>query len=201
MKQAVTNCLLCGRELQGVISWTAIFSKQLPQTICTRCEGRFTKIVDQKEVGVVSLYEYNDAMKDYLHRYKFMHDIVLAKVFNRELNKQLVHQAATIIPVPMHEDNLNNRTFAHLDELLHAAKLPFEQLLYKTTTETQVGKTREQRICSEQLFQVIDNRKIINNNFIIVDDIYTTGTTMAHAKRALLEAGAQAVEGFTLIRG
>lgn len=201
MNQQVTHCLLCGRELQEATSWGTLFNYHLPKTVCLRCEGCFIEIINQKEEGVSSLYEYTDAMKDYLHRYKFMHDVVLAKVFNRVINKHLAKKTATIIPIPMHADNLKKRTFSHMDELLRVANIPFEQHLYKTTTETQVGKTREERIQSEQLFQVIDSELIQNKRLLIVDDIYTTGTTIKHAKRALLEAGAQSVEGFTLIHG
>jgi len=38
-------------------------------------------------------------------------------------------------------------------------------------------------------------------DYIVFDDIYTTGTTVAHAKRALLEAGARTVISVSLIRG
>ena len=201
MKKSIQDCLLCGQPLQSAITWSTLLTRQFPPTICERCDSKFERITEQQEEDVISLYHYNEAMKDYIHRYKFMHDVVLAHVFRAQLHAHLANVAAIIVPVPMHEQNVKKRTFSHLDEILRAADLPFEQFLTKTTTETQIGKTREQRMNSERLFEVIENKKIRNKAIIIVDDIYTTGTTIKHSKQALLEAGASSVTAFTLIHG
>ena len=124
-------------------------------------------------------------MKDYLHRYKFLHDILLAKVFNKILHEQLKNETRLIIPIPMHPENLRLRTFAHIDELLKAANIPFAHHLIKLSTEQQSLKTREERLQTPQLFEVINPAAIKNKSLLIVDDIYTTGTTLNHAKKAM----------------
>lgn len=201
MNKPILNCLLCDRELQQSIGWKEILLKTLPQTICPRCEQRFQQIEQQQEEGIVSLFHYNEAMKDYLHRYKFLHDILLAKVFNKILHEQLKNETRLIIPIPMHPENLRLRTFAHIDELLKAANIPFIHHLTKLSKEQQSLKTREERLQTPQLFEVINPATIKDKSLLIVDDIYTTGTTLNHAKKALLEAGAKTVDGFTLIHG
>ena len=138
-------------------------------------------------------------MKDVLHRYKFMHDVALAKVFRKQLNEALRHERRIIVPIPMHPQKLAERTFSPVEELLAAASIPYERLLEKTTTETQSRKTREERLNTPQLFRVINQVK--NKDYLVFDDIHTTGTTIEHAKKALLEAGAKSVASFTLIRG
>ncbi|HEY4622489.1 MAG TPA: phosphoribosyltransferase family protein, partial [Solibacillus sp.] len=50
-----------------------------------------------------------------------------------------------------------------------------------------------------QLFRVNDPNAIKDKDILLIDDIYTTGTSMQHAKNALLEAGAHTVNGFALI--
>lgn len=201
MNKQILNCLLCDRELHQNLGWKELLLKTLPQTICPRCEQRFQRIEQQQEEGVVSLFHYNEAMKDYLHRYKFLHDILLAKVFNKILNKQLKNDPRLIIPIPMHPENIKLRTFAHIDELLKAASIPFSHHLKKLSTEQQSLKTREERLQTPQLFKVINPTAIKDKKLLVVDDIYTTGTTLNHAKKALLEAGAKTVDGFTLIHG
>ncbi|WP_339197710.1 ComF family protein [Solibacillus sp. FSL R5-0449] len=201
MNKPIRNCLLCDRELQQNIGWKELLLNTLPQTICPRCEQRFQRIEHQQEESVVSLFTYNEAMKDYLHRYKFLHDILLAKVFSKTLHEQLKDETRLIIPIPMHPENLKLRTFAHIDELLKAAKIPFAHQLIKLSKEQQSLKTREERLKTPQLFKVINPTAIKNKNLLVVDDIYTTGTTLNHAKKALLEAGAKTVKGFTLIHG
>lgn len=201
MNKRNLNCLLCDRELHQNIGWKELLLKTLPQTICPRCEQRFQRIEQQQEEGVVSLFQYNEDMRDYLHRYKFLHDILLAKVFNKIIHEQLKHETRLIIPIPMHPENLKLRTFAHIDELLKAANIPFTHHLTKISNEQQSLKTREERLKTPQLFKVINPTAIKDKNLLVVDDIYTTGTTLNHAKKALLEAGAKTVKGFTLIHG
>lgn len=201
MNKPIQHCLLCDRELHQNIGWKELLLKTLPQTICPRCEQRFKRIEHQQEEGVVSLFHYNEAMKDYLHRYKFLHDILLAKVFNKVLHEQLIKETRLIIPIPMHPENLRLRTFAHIDELLKAANITFAHHLRKLSNEQQSLKTREERLKTPQLFEVINPITIKDKNLLVVDDIYTTGTTLNHAKKALLDAGAKTVDGFTLIHG
>lgn len=201
MNKPISNCLLCDRELHQSIGWKELLLKILPQTICSRCEQRFQRIDQQQEEGVVSLFHYNEAMKDYLHRYKFQHDILLAKVFNKILHEQLKNESRLIIPIPMHPENLRLRTFAHIDELLKAANIPFAHHLTKLSKEQQSLKTREERLKTTQLFEVINPTVIKDKSLLVVDDIYTTGATLNHAKKALLESGAKTVDGFTLIHG
>lgn len=200
MHKPVVDCLLCNAPLQQMFGWQNFFVRQLPQVICTRCEEKFERITEQQEEGVQSLFSYNAAMKEYIHRYKFLGDVALAKVFSRLLH-DIFQQQALIVPIPMHPANLKKRTFAPVDELLTAAEIPFTHALAKTTTETQVGKTRAERLAVSQLFDVIDRKRVESNKIILFDDLYTTGTTITHAKRALLQAGAQEVKVVTLIHG
>lgn len=201
MNKPILHCLLCERELQKSFGWKELLRKTLPQTICVRCEQCFQKVEQQREEDVVSIYHYNEAMKDFLHRYKFLHDVVLAHVFNQTFHDQLKSEKRLIIPIPMHPENLKVRTFAQVDELLKAANIPFTHHLMKLSNEQQFSKTREQRLQTPQLFDVVAPEGIQGEDLLVIDDIYTTGTTLAHAKKALIQAGAKSVHGFTLIRG
>ena len=50
------------------------------------------------------------------------------------------------------------------------------------------------------LFAIKQGIVIQNTTYILIDDIYTTGTTLRHAATVLREAGAERVEAVTLIR-
>ncbi|MGM9949237.1 MAG: ComF family protein [Lysinibacillus sp.] len=197
MHKEVHDCLLCGSPLAEQVSWLTFLQTFAP-TICVRCEGKLEAAVESTEHHR-SLYKYNAAMKDILHRYKFMHDVVLAKAFQKQLNEALRHERRIVVPIPMHPQKLVERTFSPVDELLTAAHIPYERLLEKTTTDIQSKKTREERLNTPQLFRVI--KQVQHKDYLVFDDIYTTGTTIEHAKKALLEAGAKSVVSFTLIRG
>ena len=141
MNKTITHCLLCERELQQRVGWKELLIKTLPKTICPRCEAKFERIEQQQEQQVISLYHYNDAMKDFLHRYKFLHDVLLAYVFNQVIHEHLKNERYIIVPIPMHPENLKLRTFAQVDELLNAAKIPFEHHLKKLSNEQQAKKS------------------------------------------------------------
>lgn len=197
MHKEVMDCLLCRAPLIEQVSWLTLIQR-FGATICSTCEQKFSPVKNE-QADHRSLYDYNEAMKDYLHRYKFMGDVVLAKVFQKQLHDVFKREQSIVVPIPMHPQKLVERTFSHIDELLIAAKIPYKHLLEKTTTDHQSKKSREERINTPQLFRLIG--EIDHKHYVVFDDIYTTGTTIDHAKRALLEAGAKTVTSITLIRG
>ncbi|WP_339251383.1 ComF family protein [Sporosarcina sp. FSL W8-0480] len=198
------NCLLCEQKLASTPSWQSLFAIEKSLLLCEDCSKGFER-VDTCERGdvlhqVKSLYTYNEAMREYLHQYKFLQDVALSGVFANELRDELKGKNAIIVPIPMHPDKKIERTFSHVDELLHAANIPFEDVLTKTNTEVMGEKTREERLSMRPLFSIKEGIVIQQTTYILVDDIYTTGTTLHHAATALLEAGAERVEAVTLIR-
>jgi len=196
MNKIETLCLLCSQLLQTSISWKLLLTKQFQPPICDRCSAQF-----EYSSTATALYQYNDAMKDYLHQFKFLQDVALAKVFRQELHARLKHEKATIVPIPMHPVKQRERTFSHMEELLKAANIPFTQLLEKTTTETQSSKNREQRIQAAPLFRLMNGAYVEHKEYLLFDDIKTTGTTLQHAIEILMNAGARNVKSFTLING
>jgi competence protein ComFC len=171
--------------------------------ICSTCDSKFelVKPEEQKSPNIQALFHYNEAMKDFLHQYKFFKDIVLKDVFRSEIAKALKNADAVIVPIPMHPEKIKTRTFAHIDELLKAVGIPYTHLLEKITIESQSSKSKMEREQSAQLFQLKPNSIIENRPHILIDDIVTTGTTLKHAKAILIAAGAPSVKAFTLIQG
>ena len=196
----VRNCLLCNTPLNEPVTWKLLLTNHFPKTICFDCEKKFEPYVN-KDKTVISLFRYNNPMKDYLHRYKFLHDVILAKIFREQIHMYLSKQKAVIVPIPMHPLKLKERTFSHVDELLKEANVPFTHYLEKITTETQGGKSRQQRLKAPPIFRLKNGMDVKGKDFILVDDIYTTGTTIQHGKKVLLDNGANCVTAFTLIRG
>lgn len=196
MNKIDTHCLLCTQPLQHTLSWTTLLTKQFQPTICEKCSARF-----ENSQSATALYQYNNAMKEYLHQYKFLQDVALAKVFRQKLYARFKHEKATIIPIPMHPLKQKERTFSHMEELLKAANIPYIQLLEKTTTETQSAKNREERMQVAQLFCLMDGAYVEHKEYLLFDDIKTTGTTLRHATEVLINAGAKSVQCFTLING
>lgn len=196
-------CLLCMKPIQEIASWQSFFAIEKKKTLCDNCSKRFVR-ADIKEEGdildsVHSLYEYDDAMRDWLHQYKFLQDIALAQVFAAEL-RQSFSSKDTIVPIPMHPERAQLRTFSHVETLLDEAKRPYIQLLEKTNPGVMGEKTKQERLQMENLFELAPGAVVQPITYRLVDDIYTTGTTLRQAAAVLKQAGAARVEAVTLIR-
>jgi competence protein ComFC len=156
-------------------------------------ETHFNGVIDSGK----SLYLYNEAMKSYLHQYKFLQDAALSSVFAADLNRSLQKEQSILVPIPMKKENLKERTFSQVVLALDAAGLPYLHLLDKIG-DVQGKKSRAQRRAAEGLFAW--NGAAVPKRLILVDDLYTTGTTMRHAAKVLKGAGAEEIRVFSLIR-
>ena len=199
----MNSCLLCETPIAETPSWKALVGLEKQTEICQDCSKKFQR-ADIKEVDttldqITSLYTYNEAMREYLHHYKFLQDVALASVFANELCN-LLKGNARIVPIPMHSEKKMDRTFAHVDELLKSAGIPFTHLLEKTGPEAMGEKSKAERLAMAPLFTLKPGTTVQSGIYIVIDDIYTTGTTLRHAAIVLKEAGATRVEAMTLIR-
>lgn len=197
------ECLLCEQPLASMPSWRSFLGLDEQAIICADCSNSF-KRADIKEEGttvdnITSLYKYNEAMKEFLHQFKFLQDVALAAVFADDL-RRVLKKDATIIPIPMHPAKKVARTFAQVEELLKSANVPYLDALEKTDIASMGEKSKAERLAMPPLFKVKRDMTIKPTTYIVVDDIYTTGTTLHHAATALKDAGATRVEAVTLIR-
>ena len=189
------RCLLCDREVERMETWTGLFSRRQKWTTCADCMARFERVTKQAYEGIHTMYVYNEAMREWLHRLKFSQDTIIAQVFADEIKKQANHyKKAVIVPIPMHPEKKRERTFAHMDVLLEAAGVRYTHLLEKTTTDRQSQKSQQARENSTTLFirNAIQLRK--DTHLVLVDDIVTTGTTIRHAREVLERDGFTHIE-------
>jgi competence protein ComFC len=149
----------------------------------------------------VSLYLYNDFLKELIARYKFRGDYVLAKVFAEPL-KELIHSmnADLLVPIPLSKERLYERGFNQAAALLVEAGYPTPDILSRIHSEKQSKKSRSDRIQLPQVFEINPSTSLQNKKVVLMDDIYTTGSTLRHAAKLIKEAGAASVQALTLAR-
>lgn len=197
------ECLLCEAVLSTFPSWQGLIGREKEKIICESCSKTFERadIVSETRylMSVMSLYAYNEAMQNYLHQFKFMQDIALAAVFQQEL-RSVLSKGKNIVPIPVHPEKRIVRTFGQVEAMLDAAQITYDQKLEKTNDTVMSGKTRQERMATQSLFRLKPNATIKHETYTLVDDIYTTGTTLNEAAKVLLQAGAKGVEAVTLIR-
>lgn len=105
------------------------------------------------------------------------------------------------IPIPLSDERLYERGFNQAEALLVKAGLSPTFVLQRIHTEKQSKKSRTERIHIQQVFKLTDPYLVKDKMIVLMDDIYTTGSTLRHAAKLLKEAGASSVHSFTIARG
>ena len=151
----------------------------------------------------VSLFEYNDFLKEILSRYKFRGDYALAYAFAQHISIELKSiEFDYLTTIPLSKERLLERGFNQSTGLLHAAGFHQTEFLKRLHSEKQSKKSRHDRIHRTDVFQIESNTTSLSEKTILlIDDIYTTGSTLRHAAKALKDAGASRIIAFTLARG
>ncbi|SDM21103.1 ComF family protein [Sediminibacillus halophilus] len=151
-----------------------------------------------------SVYVYNERMRVMLAKWKYRGDYKLREVFGiglqdtfRKAFSKHLRKQAVLVPIPLSEERLYERGFNQSEAIIDVLGKPAEQLLTRTHGEKQSKKTRRQRIHTENPFTLI---KPTDKPVILIDDIYTTGTTLRHAARTLKSHGCPEVYSLTLAR-
>lgn len=132
--------------------------------------------------------------------------------FARQLKRagrELLPDADKLIPVPLHPQRLRQRRFNQAALLARALSrqinipLDVDSLMRIKPTASQGGKTASARRSNMQAaFQVAQKRRghIEGKNFILIDDVMTTGATVEACAGVLKRSGAARVDVLTLAR-
>ncbi|WP_404429343.1 ComF family protein [Sutcliffiella horikoshii] len=172
------------------------------------CSDCFKWEEDPSTAGLLqqnrSVYHYNNHMKEVLSRYKFRGDAVLVQVFQKAFRQTFEavwnKESPILVPIPLSAERKYDRGFNQ--SLLLAELLPGtpEELLSKTISEKQSKKARKERLERENTFYVTYPELVKDKSILLIDDIYTTGTTVRMAAKVLKDAGAKDISSYTLVR-
>lgn len=189
-------CPCCGREL---------YSSDEKDHLCGDC----LKTPPPFSIAR-SLFSYDDGMRVLIPKFKYQKDTSLIHVFSElifcfDLSDFMF--CDYIAPVPLHRKRLQHRGF---NQALLLAEAIFGRrderitpsLLARTVhTVPQVsleGAARRKSLVN--VFKVDPKIDISGRTICVIDDVYTTGTTVSECSRALMGAGAGKVVVLTLAR-
>lgn len=173
---------------------------------CSPCKD--SKPSFEKIIAAFDYQPYGDLL---IYRYKVQKQFWLAPILAQLLyqtvidNQPFLSKDLILIPVPASKKALNKRGFnpaALITKILaHKLGLKYapDYLLRVHEGVKQAKLNKEQRsINAAHLYQV--NANIKGAKIVIVDDVFTTGSTLNTISKKLLHAGADVVYGWVLAR-
>ncbi|PAV31012.1 competence protein [Virgibacillus profundi] len=151
-----------------------------------------------------SIFTYNKFMEDMIAKWKYRGDYHLGNAFKERFSRSFtgkfsfLKKDVLVVPIPLSDERLSERAFNQAQMLADFLPAENKSILTRIHGEKQSKKTRYERIFTKNPFVLHES---INKPVILVDDIYTTGTTLRHAARLLKDKGCPDVYAYTLIRG
>jgi ComF family protein len=202
-------CTTCGERLFSPFA-VAAASGEPRCGLCRRVELAFTR--------AVAYGSYESGLRELIHLLKFGGVRPAANVLGRMLAEAIATlepefpaDSLVLVPVPLHRTKLRKRGFNQAELIARAAmkikpvrdRLRLCEGVLERTRETasQIGLTSHQR--RENLrgaFAVVQRELVRGREVLVVDDVYTTGTTVSECSRVLRRAGATKVWVATVAR-
>lgn len=195
-------CITCTEELH-TLSGTRCqkCSRESSMPTCPDCQR--WEVEHDPLLFNHSVFAYNDIMQDMLARWKYRGDYIVGKAFATTFQKIFNHtfkdinKNLMITSIPLSQERLKERGFNQAQMLAELLPIKSGQFLKRVHSEKQSKKTRQERLETDNPFLQIQN---VPKTIVLIDDMYTTGTTLRHAARSLHEGGAENVYAYTLVR-
>lgn len=201
------KCVFCGRILSSG-----------ERDLCARCQSELPWLegAAAEQTGeffslCVSPLRYQDQVRDSIRRYKFKGRRGYHKAYGK-LVAQCVHDHLAgrydlISWVPLSDKRKKERGYDQAFLLAGAAALELDDVAVETLrkgrhTDAQSGLDDDAARRANVLgaYTVVDSELVAGKRVLLIDDVITTGSTMAECARALRTAGAKEVLCATLAR-
>lgn len=193
-------CAKCGGVAEGKI---------ISGATCGKCK------IEEKYFTISrSVARYSDVLKDIIHKFKYNKKKYLAKPLSNLMIDYLRNDSSIdiknidiIIPVPLHKKRLQERGFNQSELLGKCLSEDFKielasDVLFRTkNTVPQFNLSPFQRAENiKGAFEVKNQNIIKDKNILLLDDIYTTGSTLQEASKSLKKAKTKNIYCLTLAR-
>lgn len=197
------TCVLCGRE---------------NTSLCEACVHKLPFAEKTPHLYIYPIFNYkNEAVRTIIYALKFKHtqsilNHLVPYLYNtyistREESLSLSQNKTYLMSVPTLKKHTHKRGFDHMHYvckiLLETYPAHFELIppntVLRVNTKPQVGLGRAERLLNmKDGFSIIHPQNIRDKTICIVDDVTTTGATMAELQKILIQHGATSVYGISI---
>ena len=193
-------CKCCGLPFEEIVGANK-------NTLCPNCLKKNKKNFRYARSAI----KYEAISKNMILAFKFADKTENSKVFAKwlKLAGADIFKEGTdvLIPVPLHYKRLVTRRYnqsallAKELSLLTSVPTDYKSLIKHKSTKPQVSFTSAGRRKNiKGAFSVKFPDKIKDKRIVLIDDVYTTGSTLNECAKVLLQAGAKSVDFLTIAR-
>lgn len=214
------KCVFCHKEVNkfAVCDECKTTLPFIPKDTCVKCGGRVvgteTMCIDCKAEErdfekCFCILDYDEDIRNKILKFKSRKYKNIGYAFAHlmlEKFKTIDIAFDEIIPVPIHPHRRKQRGFNQSEILLSEIKNFYgrvhpELLERVVDTPHQAGLNRDNRKLNlVNAFKVTDRKRVRGKTILLVDDIFTTGSTINECAKTLYKAGAYKVYGLCLSR-
>ena len=216
------KCITCGKEINyNGFDFCDECIKNLPQIngkICLRCGEPLGSIANyclncknskhyfKKNL---SAFTYEKPISDHIMNLKYKKKKYLGEIFTGFLVQKYIElgiMADVVIPVPLHPNRLKERGYNQAEIIAKplSEKLNIPLVLdaierVKDTPKQSLSKSHQDRALNiKDAFKIINKNQIKDKVVLLIDDVYTTGSTLSECAKVLLKAKAKEVYCLTV---
>jgi len=219
--QPITSglCSICGERLISPFAFSAEgHSAEGPSSECSEARCGLCRRLEPPYVKATAYGSYESGLRELIHLLKYNQVRPAANILGRmlaeaveDLQPLFGDTELLVVPVPLHFTKLRQRGFNQSELIARAAlkvkpsvgrfQLSATLLERRRETKSQIGLSRHQR--RENIrgaFVVTRPGEMARHEVLLVDDVFTTGTTVSECARILRRAGASKVYVATVAR-
>lgn len=214
------HCVICRQAGQGYICGECLEKIDLIEPpvcrkcgtpcadyVCGECRDREYAFECARSAGI-----FEGVLRDAIHALKYNNHIVVADPLAELMidafpSTGLAGTVDVIVPIPIHRSRMVDRGFNQSEELANRLGkrigLPVEPTVLRKTKKTkhQVELAFDLRATNVNGSYAANHaEKIRGKRVLLVDDVFTTGSTLNEAARVLRDAGASSVRAYTLAK-
>lgn len=202
------SCLGCGKRLHATEDDLLCSNciTQIPTTgHCYHDTNQITELFFANDVPLeygCTFFNFRkcDWTQNLLHNMKYFNHPRLAKELGKYAARELVRLgrysgAEWIVPVPMHYDKVGTRGFNQAEIIAEGLSEMMNLPIYKdamtktVNTTTQAFMQWDERVANaSKIFMSKRVGELCGHHILLVDDVFTTGSTLIVCSRKLLEA-------------
>jgi len=153
---------------------------------------------------LIHQFKYKPYLKDLA---KTLASIIIEHFVLSGKNTNDIWENSVLVPVPMHKNKQKERGYNQSEELAKelskVLKIPviLNNLIKIKPTKPQMELKKAERAKNlENAFSIINPAELAGKKVFLVDDVYTTGSTMQECAKTLIRAGAKQVWGIAIAR-